>query len=185
MNKYELFELATQMEGHPDNVAPAVFGALCVSFMETEKPSMIRYGIKRDLIFVTIIPNFEVSTKMAREVLPTEMTYAQAVYQMGRVAALAKAMEIGNSMIIQKACKDQMQEPYRAKLIPAYETVKETVLHLGAISMFISGSGSTMIALTQEKEIAENIQKEILQQYPAWEVRILHATYDGCRDEVI
>ena len=87
MNKYEIFDLATQMEGHPDNVAPAIFGGLTVSFMDQEKPNMIRYGVKKDLIFVTMIPDFEVSTKKAREVLPNQMSYAQAVYQMGRTAA--------------------------------------------------------------------------------------------------
>lgn len=69
LNKYELFDLATQMEGHPDNIAPAIFGGLCVSFMEEGKPNMIRYGIKKDLLFVTLIPDYEVNTKAARESL--------------------------------------------------------------------------------------------------------------------
>lgn len=185
MNKYEIFDLATQMEGHPDNVAPAIFGGLCVSFMEEDKPSMIRYGVKRDLIFVTMIPDFEVSTKAAREVLPNEMSYAQAVYQMGRTAALAKALEIGNALIIQKACKDQMQEPYRKQLIPAYDDVKSIVDEEGAITMFISGSGSTMMALTQEETVADSIIARLSNAYPAWDFRKLHATYDGSLDEVI
>ena len=185
MNKYEIFDLATQMEGHPDNVAPAIFGALCVSFMEDGSPSMIRYGVKRDLIFVTMIPDFEVSTKAAREVLPTQMSYADAVYQMGRTAALAKALEIGNALIISKACKDKMQEPYRKQLIPAYDDVKNTCDALGAITMFISGSGSTMMALTQSEETANHIVKELSQTYPTWDFRLLHATYDGSKDEVI
>lgn len=185
MNKYEIFDLATQMEGHPDNVAPAIFGALCVSFMDDGKPSMIRYGVKKDLIFVTMIPDFEVSTKAAREVLPTQMSYPQAVYQMGRTAALAKAMEIGNALILKKACKDQMQEPYRKQLIPAYDNVRSICDESGAITMFISGSGSTMMALTQSEEIAETIVTELSHTYPSWDFRLLHATYEGCKDEVI
>ena len=60
MNKYEIFDLAAKLEGHPDNVAPAIFGALCVSFMEEGHASMIRYGIKKDMHFIAIIPDYEV-----------------------------------------------------------------------------------------------------------------------------
>lgn len=185
MNKYEIFDLATEMEGHPDNIAPAIFGGLCISFMEEGKPNMIRYGIKSDLIFVTMIPDYEVSTKSAREVLPTTMTYAQAVYQMGRCAALAKAIEIGNALIIKKACTDQMQEPYRSKLIPEYESIQAACLQHDMITMFISGSGSTMMALTQEEEAAKELAAYVSQLYPTWDIRLLHATYDGSRDEVL
>ena len=184
MNRYELFDLATRMEGHPDNIAPAIFGELCVSFMEEGKPNMIRYGVKRDLQFVTMIPDYEVSTKSAREVLPNNMSYAQAVYQMGRCAALAKAIEIGNAMIMKRACTDQMQEPYRKELIPEYADVNKLCEDAGMITMYISGSGSTMIALTQEETDAGVLAETIKKRYPTWDVRILKATYDGVQSEV-
>lgn len=184
MNRYELFDLATRMEGHPDNIAPAIFGGLCVSFMEEGNPNMIRYGVKRDLQFVTMIPDYEVSTKSAREVLPNNMSYAQAVYQMGRCAALAKAIEIGNAMIMKRACKDQMQEPYRKELIPEYADVNKLCEDAGMITMYISGSGSTMIALTQEEADAGVLAETIKKRYPTWDVRILKATYDGVQSEV-
>lgn len=184
MNRYELFDLATRMEGHPDNIAPAIFGGLCVSFMEEGKPNMIRYGVKRDLQFVTMIPDYEVSTKSAREVLPNNMSYAQAVYQMGRCAALAKAIEIGNAMIMKRACTDQMQEPYRKELIPEYADVNKLCEDAGMITMYISGSGSTMIALTQEEADAGVLAETIKKRYPTWDVRILKATYDGVQSEV-
>lgn len=184
MNRYELFDLATRIEGHPDNIAPAIFGGLCVSFMEEGKPNMIRYGVKRDLQFVTMIPDYEVSTKSAREVLPNNMSYAQAVYQMGRCAALAKAMEIGNAMIMKRACTDQMQEPYRKDLIPEYADVNKLCEDAGMITMYISGSGSTMIALTQEETDAGVLAETIKKRYPTWDVRILKATYDGVQSEV-
>ena len=184
MNRYELFDLATRMEGHPDNIAPAIFGGLCVSFMEEGKPNMIRYGVKRDLQFVTMIPDYEVSTKSAREVLPNNMSYAQAVYQMGRCAALAKAIEIGNAMIMKRACTDQMQEPYRKELIPEYADVNKLCEDAGMITMYISGSGSTMIALTQEETDAGVLAETIKKRYPTWDIRILKATYDGVQSEV-
>lgn len=185
MNKYEIFDIATRMEGHPDNIAPAIFGGLCVSFMEGDKPNMIKYGIKQDLIFVTMIPDYEVSTKDAREVLPTTMSYQDAIYQMGRCSAMAKALEIGNALIIKKACKDKMQEPYRKTLIPQYDEVAKIVEECDALTMFISGSGSTMMALTNEESIARRIKETIEGTYENWSVRLLHASYDGVQCEVL
>lgn len=184
MNKYEIFDLATQMEGHPDNVAPAVFGGLCVSFMEDGKPHMIRYGIHPELRFVTMIPDYEVSTKEARAVLPNKMSYQDAIYQMGRCASLAKAFEINNAMVMRKACTDKMHEPYRKTLIPEYDHVKQLVDTSGAVTMFISGSGSTMIAIAQGDEQAKIIAQCVKEQYPIWDIRILHAIYEGVQCEV-
>ena len=185
MNKYEIFHLATEMEGHPDNVAPAIFGGLCVSFMDGKEANMIRFGVKRDLSFVTIIPDFEVSTHRAREVLPTEMTYKQATYQMGRCTALAKAIELGNPVIIKKACTDQMQEPYRKALIPQYDQVKALAQQYHMITMFISGSGSTMMAVSQEQEDIDAFMSALQEAFPTWDIRLLHATYDASDCEVI
>lgn len=183
MNKYEIFEIATRMEGHPDNVAPAIFGSLCVSFMFEDKPNMIRYGTHRDLLFITMIPDYEVSTKEARKVLPTTLSYTDAIYQMGRCAAMAKALEIGNAMVIQNACQDKMQEPYRKQLIPEYDKVKR--ICKDAITMYISGSGSTMIAVSRSQEVADAIVKKITMTYPSWTSKVLKATYDGMRCEVV
>ena len=185
MNKYEIFDLATKLEGHPDNVAPAIFGALCVSFTEEGHASMIRYGIKRDMNFIAVIPDYEIKTADARQVLPTQMSYGDAVYQMGRCAALAKALEIGNMLIVKKACKDKMHKPYRKQLIPEYDEIQALCERLGADTMFLSGSGSTMMALTREEECAMQLKKQLQGQYPAWDIRILHATYDGVQSEVL
>lgn len=183
LNKYEMFDLATRMEGHPDNVAPAIFGGLCVSFMEDDKPSMIRYGVKKGTHFVTIIPDYEVSTHAAREVLPDTMCYQDAIYQMGRCAAFAKALEIGNERIMKKACTDKMQEPYRKPLIPQFQTIQAICEEAGAATMFISGSGSTMIAITLDDVVADTVIERVSATYPTWDVRLLHATYDGVQCE--
>ena len=185
LNKYEIFAIATQLEHHPDNVAPALFGGLCVSFMEDGKPTMIRFGVKRDLLFVAMIPDYEVSTQQARKVLPTSMSYQDATYQMGRCCALAKAMEIGNGLIIKKACQDKMQEPYRKQLIPEYEQVKKLSEKANMITMFISGSGSTLMALSQDEEDCKAFINTMKQAYPTWDIRLLHATYDAATSEVL
>ena len=93
-------------------------------------------------------------------------------------------MEIGNAMIMRKACTDQMQEPYRKKLIMEYENVRSLCRVTDMITMYISGSGSTMIALTQEEATARVLVEKIKNQYPSWDARILRATYDGVQSEV-
>lgn len=159
-----LFELCTSIEGHPDNIAPAIFGNLCVSYMEHSVPYHIAYTIHPNLKFLCVIPAYEVSTQTARQLLPNEMSYADAVYQMGRCAALAKALEMNNQTIIKTASKDNMHEPYRKKLIRDYDNVQLISKKNGALAMFISGSGSTMLIITDDVIKTKQMMKE-LQKY--------------------
>lgn len=185
LNKYEIFDLCTQMEGHPDNVAPAIFGSLTVSFMDDEKPNMIRYLVSRDLRFCAIIPNYETLTEEARAVLPKQCSYQDAIYNMGRCAALAKALEIGNPMIIQRACKDKLHQPFRKHLIKEYDDVEAQATAYGALACYISGSGSTMIAIMEKDANLEAFQQSILDTYPAWRVMILDVDLKGATHQEV
>lgn len=180
----EIFQLATEMEGHPDNIAPAVFGSLCVSIMDEGKAYVTQFKVHEDLKLVTLIPDFEVSTKEARKVLPTTMSYADAVYQMGRCVALSTALQNGDEEMIRLACKDRMQQPYRAKLIPQFDHIKDLCEKYGMITMFISGSGSTMIALCKQQENAEALMEEVKQTYSTWDVRLLKCINEGVQVDV-
>lgn len=179
LNKYEIFAICTEMEGHPDNVAPAIFGSLTVSFMEDEKPNMIRYLVNQDLRFCAIIPDYETLTEEARAVLPKQLSYQDAIYNIGRCAALAKALEIGNPMIIKRACKDKMHEPYRKSLIKEYDEVQATCDKYDALACYISGSGSTMIAICDQDKKADNLLSDIQTTYPTWTVMKLDVDLKG------
>ena len=95
----ELLRLATLLEHHPDNVAPALYGSLCASFMENGMPYTAQFAVHEKFRFVTIIPDYEVRTEDARRILPSDMSYADAIYQMGRCATLGKALESGDEEI--------------------------------------------------------------------------------------
>lgn len=179
MNKYELYQLAVQMEGHPDNIAPAIFGGLCASFRKGEEASMIRYGVKKDWRFVCILPDYAIDTKQARRLLPSSMSYEDAIHQMGRCMALAKGIEIGNALIVKKACDDRMHEPYRKTLINEYEDVRRSCEENGMDAVCISGSGPAMLALTQEDMLADALCAQLKKRYPAWMIWKKTATYDG------
>lgn len=183
MNKYELFQLAAEMEGHADNVAPAIFGGLCASFQDEDGFRMIRYGIHPSWYFVSILPDYAISTKKARALLPRQLSYADAIAQMGRCMAVAKGIEIGNGLIVSKACHDKMHEPYRQVLIPEYADVKKQCVKQGAAAMCISGSGPSMLALLQDKNQAESLQRALQAAYPKWQIWLHKATYDGVKEE--
>lgn len=179
LNKYEIFDICTAMEGHPDNVAPAIFGSLTVSFMEDDKPSMIRYLVNRDLRFCAIIPDYPTLTEEARAVLPKTLSYEDAIYNMGRCTALAKALEIGNPMVIKRACKDKMHQPYRKQLIKEYDAIQELCDTHDALALYISGSGSTMMAICDQPAKAKTLIQSITEAYPTWEVKLLDVDLKG------
>lgn len=183
LNKYEIFDICTQMEGHPDNVAPAIFGSLTISFMEDGKPNMIRYLVDRNLIFCAIIPDYPTLTHDAREVLPKQMSYQDAIYQIGHCAALAKALEINNPMIIKKACQDKMHQPYRKSLIKEYDDVYTACEMHGALACYISGSGSTMMAIVDDEDKADALLGDIVVTYPTWNVKKLKVDLKGAQVE--
>lgn len=185
LNKYDLFAICTKLEGHPDNIAPALFGQLSVSFMTDDKPNMIRYGVHPDLKFLALIPEQGISTHDARAILPTSLSYETAVNQMGRCAALCKAMEINNAVILRKACVDFMHEPYRKTLIPSYERIYQIHKELDANAMFISGSGSTMIIMDDSEETLHRMMNKIVLEFPEMQMKLLDVDVNGATSEVM
>lgn len=181
-HKYKLFHLCVEMEGHADNIAPALFGNLCVSFFdEQHQPNMITYSVDSHYMFVLCIPPYSVSTKEARAVLPEHLSYFDAVHQIGHACAFAKAMEMGNSMIVKKAVQDRMHEPYRKAFIKDYDKVKQISEESQAVACVISGSGSTMLSICDTIESAYQIKNMMKEALPEFEVRIVSPAYEGAK----
>ncbi len=178
LSKEALLRICLLLEHHPDNVAPALYGNLCASFIDEEEPITAHFQVHERFRFVTIIPDYEVRTADARAILPDTMHYAEATYQMGRCSALCKALETGDGVLLRHACKDRMQEPYRKKLIKDYEDVRSMAYAHGAETFFISGSGSTMIAVMDQKT-SEDVTLLFRQRYPNWIILNLSAAKQG------
>lgn len=182
VGRAEAVSIATEMEGHPDNVAPAIMGSLVCSFTPTDAlPSCIRYNVAPDLRFVTIIPPYEVKTEEARKIVPQEIPLKNAVWQMGRISGLTRGLETGDVKLIAAACEDRIQEPYRKELIPDYENVRNICLDGGAAAMWISGSGSTLMAVTDDGLVAESLRARLQATYPDFEVHVLECDTQGVR----
>lgn len=182
VGRAEAVSIATQMEGHPDNVAPAIMGSLVCSFTpEGALPHCIRYDVNPHLKFITIIPPYEVKTESARKIVPKEVPLSTAVWQMGRISGLTRGLESGDVELVAAACEDKLQEPYRKTLIPDYEDVRRICLDGGACTMWISGSGSTMMAVTADGLVAESLRARLASLYPAFEVHVLECDTKGVR----
>ena len=159
VDRAELVRIATEVEGHPDNVAPAILGGAVCSFTPTDSlPQCLRYEVSDKLRFITVIPPYEVHTSEARKVVPQEIPLSTAVWQMGRIAGMTRGLETGDLDLIAAANDDRIQEPYRRRLIPDYNAVRDTCLNGGAKTIWISGSGSTLMAVTDDTIVAKFLQ---------------------------
>lgn len=186
VDRAELVRVATDMEGHPDNVAPAILGGAVCSFTpEGRAPRCLRYEVSDALRFIAVIPPYEVHTSDARQVVPREIPLDHAVWQMGRIAGMTRGLETGDLMLVADANDDRLQEPYRRALIPDYEPIRDACLRGGAGTLWISGSGSTLMAVTDDTIVARFLQVRLREQFPACETHILTCDTQGAQIEYL
>lgn len=148
-----LAQLATDIEGHPDNVVPALLGGCRLATVDDTGASTIcEVPWNPAIVPIVVIPAFEVSTAKARQVLPQHYSRADAVYTMGHLGLLLRALEAGNGDWLRTAIGDRIHEPYRKTLIPGYDQVVQAALAAGAYGVTISGAGPTLLALGGAKQ---------------------------------
>lgn len=150
-------DLATKAEGHPDNVAPAVLGGLTSSFVSGKDTVATRMDVADNVSFVIMAPPYEVRTADARQVLPKQVSLETCVWQVGRAVASVRALETGDLGLLGKACDDRLHEPYRRRLIPDYDALRDAALEAGAAAFVISGSGSTMLAICDGTDASDRV----------------------------
>ncbi len=169
--KDELLDLAAEIEGHPDNVSPALLGGLTVNAMEENKVFYVKQELPEDLVFAAFVPPFELKTADARAVMPKKIPLKDAVFNLSRSALIASSLITGKYENLKTGAEDKLHQPYRLPLIPGGERVIEECYNRGALAAFISGAGSTLGAIFRGKkeEILPAI-KEILSpgEYENW-----------------
>ena len=146
----DLLQMATEIEGHPDNVAPAIFGGFTISIVRNGKPACFSLMPKLPLTLVATVPDFFLPTKAARAVLPAEVPMKDAVFNIGRAAMLTAALCKGNKSFLRSVFDDALHQPYRAKLIPGMYDVFKAARVAGALGASMSGAGPCLIAFTVE-----------------------------------
>jgi len=179
LGRPELFQMVTELEGHPDNAAPAIFGGFTASAMVGREARAVRFPVSRAAKFVTLIPNFEVSTPMARKLVPQQFSKADTVHCLTRVALITAAFASGDLEALRGCFDDRIHQPYREALIPQLSAVIRAGERAGAIGGWLSGSGSTIMCLTLAKP--EAVAKAMHRALPDSQVHILEADRDGLK----
>ena len=149
----QIMQMAIAIEGHPDNVVPALLGNCLLSVKEDERWQICSIAWHQDLIPVVAIPNFELSTKEARSVLPAEYSRSDAIFNISRMGLLIRGLETNNGEWLKTALADKLHEPYRQQLITGYQEVRQAAMTAGAYGMVISGAGPTLLALTNPQNV--------------------------------
>ena len=147
LSKRDLFLICASLEGHPDNAAPAVFGGFTVAGAEGR---VARFEVDAMLKFVLLIPDFETETTSARKVMPKSLSVSEAVFSLGNACALTGAFASRDYASMRGAFADKIHQPYRTPLIPFLPDVLAAAEKAGALGGFLSGSGSTIAAVTLE-----------------------------------
>lgn len=173
LSQTEVMELAIAMEGHPDNVVPALLGGCRLAATDlinepqrrterTEEEGE-RFGDwqicdvpwNQDVVPVVAIPDFELSTAEARRVLPTEVSRADAIFNTAHLGLLLRGLETGRGDWLRAALQDRLHQPYRQGLIRGYQAVRSAAMAAGAFGMVISGAGPTLLALVESGQAAD------------------------------
>jgi homoserine kinase len=158
LTQREIMNLAIEMEGHPDNVVPALLGNCLLSVKGDQGWEICPIAWHSQIVPVLAIPDFELSTEAARSVLPKSLNYQDAIFNMSHLGLLIKALETNQESWLKVAMKDSLHQPYRQSLIKGYDQVEKAAKNAGAYGLVISGAGPSLLALTnanhQEKVIS-------------------------------
>ncbi|BAZ25605.1 homoserine kinase [Kalymmatonema gypsitolerans NIES-4073] len=168
LSQLQVMELAIALEGHPDNVVPALLGGcrLAATGVENEPQrrrerregegenfwEICEVPWSEDVVPVVAIPDFELSTKEARRVLPTEVSRADAIFNTAHLGLLLRGLETGTGDWLRAALQDRLHQPYRKALIRGYDALHSAAVAAGAYGMVISGAGPTLLALTNKAD---------------------------------
>lgn len=175
-----LLQLATRLEGHPDNVAPAILGDFSVATYDEDWCDAVKMDFPK-LDFVAYIPDKELRTKESREALPSKLDYPKAIHtgSVGNVyiAAIAsKNIELMGRMMI----RDEFHEPYRLKLVPELEEIRQVLQHTAHVGTYLSGAGPTVMTVTQKQE-TDQVVARLQTHFSTGEVRVMHIDRLGAR----
>ena len=161
LEREDLFHLCSELEGHPDNAAPAEFGGFTVA----SEDGCLAFPVDRSLRFVLLIPDFEISTPEARKVLPPDVQHELAVASAANAARITAAFASGQYEALIGAFDDYLHQPFRQPLIPFLPSVIEAGEEAGALGGFLSGSGSTIACVTLENP--EPVAAAMLKSVPS------------------
>ncbi|MCR5176574.1 MAG: homoserine kinase [Anaerovibrio sp.] len=180
LSQQDLLQLATDIEGHPDNVAPALFGGMTISVVRDGCPKTFCFMPRLNFKMVVAVPDFYLPTKAAREVLPDMVSRADAITNIGSTAMLIATLMKGSPKFLAESFEDRLHQQYRAELIPGMRDVFAAAKEAGAMGAFLSGAGPCLIAITSGNE--DKVGKAMQQAFSGHEVNSSYMVLSVDRD---
>jgi homoserine kinase len=180
LDQRHLFQICSELEGHPDNAGPACFGGFVVADSHYD---YYQFDVEPVLRFVLLIPDYEVLTEEARKLMPEMMRHHDAVTNTGNACKITAAIATRQYHQLRGNFDDYLHQPYRAHLVPGLQEIIDAGKAVGALGGFLSGSGSTIACLTLRDD-GEKIGQAMRMAHPSVrdaEVRIVTADNDGAR----
>lgn len=147
-----LLELGTELEGFPDNMAPALLGGLQVCVMTRESILHVQAPFPPALKVVVYVPDFEMPTQESRKRLPAQLSREDAVFNSSRVGLLVAALGAARFDLLDEATQDRLHQPARGEIFPGLKPIMQGAKDGGAVAAYLSGGGSTVAAFTVENE---------------------------------
>ena len=156
----EILNMAAEMEGHPDNVTPALYGGMCVSVKAGDEVKFKSMKLLPKYRFAVMIPDFYVATRKSRCVVPETFSKEDAVFNISRAALLVGALSTGDSGLLKTAVEDRMHQPYRTEYIEGMEEIFRKTYEAGSCGTYLSGSGPTILSIIDDETKDFKVQME-------------------------
>ena len=183
LSEAEIYRLACSIEGHPDNIAPCLYGGLCAGMKIDQKHFLShKLPIHKDWKYTALVPNVEVSTEEARAALPDHYPRAKVATAISNAILTSQALQEGNLHLLSASTHDIIHEPYRKKLIPNFATIQQIVKEDTDGILLISGSGSTCLSIAK-KELSTAARLKVASLPHHWQCLQLDVAYHGTEIE--
>ncbi|MDL2248738.1 homoserine kinase [Tyzzerella sp. OttesenSCG-928-J15] len=181
LSEEDIISLSIEIEGHPDNVVPAITGGLTITAMEGHKPVYVKMPFPTDLKLAAFIPDCPLSTEKSRSVLPDDYSKKDCVHNIARAGMLISALNTGHYDLLKTALGDALHQPYRLPLIEDSDKIIAAIEKTDAYGFFLSGSGPVIMALidSENKEFASQFNFAEMALNSKWLLRELKADGDG------
>lgn len=178
----EVLEMCNLIEGHPDNVTPALMGGFTASIQMDGRVFMSSIPVSRELRFIACVPQFSLSTEYSRSVLPTSVDFRDAVYNVSHVSLMIAAFVNNEFELLRTAMSDRLHQKYRSGIIDEYEEVMDICENMSATANFLSGAGPTVMIIDQnQSNTLEMYQERLSKLSRGWKAYELRIDFEGTK----
>ncbi|MGB5824171.1 MAG: homoserine kinase [Proteocatella sp.] len=178
----EILEICNQIEGHPDNVAPALMGGFKAAIQEAGSVYATNIPVDPQLRFFALVPNFKLSTEYSRSVIPLQVDFKDAIYNVSHVALMIGAFINRDYKMLKTAVNDRLHQEYRVPLVEEYDEVMRICEDIGSTATFLSGAGPTIMVIDQnEVNSRQDYEQKLSGLNKDWKVHELNIDFEGAK----